>query len=209
MCGISTTSGGRVHCRDCLDAVNVRQRATHARRAAAGVCLGCKEPALPDSRYCAPCRDRQRRKMLARWRIKANERRAEGLCIRCGKHPALAGFDACESCREHVRAYSLARYRRRSSERKAAGLCVRCGERPPEHGTLDCGPCRDKQQSYRYRGMPDLPSLYTVIEIATGTDHGTWETMQEVAGALAYAKLTLDDVEIVTDAAPMAAFRSW
>ena len=73
----------------------------------------------------------------------------------------------------------------------------------------DCGPCRDRQRAYGYRGMPDLPSRYTVIEIATGTDHGTWETLQEVAGALAYAKLTLEDVEIVTDDAPMAAFTSW
>ena len=29
----------------------------------------------------------------------------------------------------------------------------------------------------------------------------------EVAGALAYAKLTIDDVEIITDDAPMAAGR--
>ena len=73
----------------------------------------------------------------------------------------------------------------------------------------ECGPCRDKQRAGEYRGMPDLPDRYTVIEIATGTDHGTWDNLQEVAGALAYAKLTLDDVEIVTDAGPMAAFRSW
>ncbi len=72
----------------------------------------------------------------------------------------------------------------------------------------ECRPCLDRQRSYEYRGMPDLPTRYTVIEIATGIDHGAWETPMEVAGALAYAKLTIDDVEIVTDAAPMAAFRS-
>lgn len=70
----------------------------------------------------------------------------------------------------------------------------------------ECGPCRDRQRSYEYRGMPDLPARYTVIEIATGTDHGTWETPMEVAGALAFAKLTLDEVEITTDAAIMTAF---
>ncbi|MCY3671941.1 MAG: hypothetical protein OXH14_12815, partial [Alphaproteobacteria bacterium] len=59
---------------------------------------------------------------------------------------------------------------------------------------------------YAWRGMPDLPTRYTVIETATGTDHGTWETPMEVAGALAFAKLSLDDVEIIADAAPMAAF---
>ena len=57
--------------------------------------------------------------------------------------------------------------------------------------------------------MPDLPTQYTVIEIATGTDHGTWDTLAEVAAALAYARLSPDDVEIITDAAPMARFTSW
>ena len=70
----------------------------------------------------------------------------------------------------------------------------------------ECGPCRDRQRGYAYRGMPDLPTRYTVIEIATGTDHGTWETPMEVAAALAFAKLLFDEVEIVIDAAPMAAF---
>ena len=70
----------------------------------------------------------------------------------------------------------------------------------------ECGPCRDRQRGYAYRGMPDLPARYTVIEIATGTDHGTWETPMEVAAALAFAKLSFDEVEILTDAAPMSAF---
>ena len=80
------------------------------------------------------------------------------------------------------------------------------GWSPAERGTRDCGPCRDRQRAYQYRGVPDLPPRDTVIEI--GTDHGTWDNPQEVAGALAYATLTLDDVELLTDAAPMAAFRS-
>ncbi len=66
----------------------------------------------------------------------------------------------------------------------------------------ECGPCRDRQRSYAYRGMPDLPTQYTVIEIADRTDHGTWQTPMEVAAALAFAKLALDDVEILTDAGP-------
>ena len=70
----------------------------------------------------------------------------------------------------------------------------------------ECGPCRDRQRGYEYRGMPDLPTQYTVIEIATRVDHGTWDTLMEVAAALAFAKLSLDDVEIITDASPMAAF---
>ncbi|MYE59333.1 MAG: hypothetical protein F4X35_07140 [Alphaproteobacteria bacterium] len=69
----------------------------------------------------------------------------------------------------------------------------------------ECRLCLDRQHDYAWRGMPDLPTRYTVIEIANGTDHGTWETPMEVAGALAFAKLTIDQVEIVTDATPMTA----
>lgn len=70
----------------------------------------------------------------------------------------------------------------------------------------ECRPCLDRQRDYAWRGMPDLPTRYTVIEIANGTDHGTWETPMEVAGALAFAKLSLDEVEILTDGAAVAAF---
>ena len=142
-------------------------------------------------------------------RRRTEVRRARGLCTRCGTVPALPGIDNCEACRDYCRARALARFRRNSAARQAAGLCVRCGERPPEHGTLECGPCRDRQRAIASRGIPPLPTRYTVTELATGTDHGTWDSMAEVAAALAYAKLTLDDVEIVTDHSPTATLISW
>lgn len=57
--------------------------------------------------------------------------------------------------------------------------------------------------------MSTVRTRYTVIEIATGTDRGTWDTPMEVAGALAYAKLSFDEVEILIDAAPMAALAGY
>ena len=136
-------------------------------------------------------------------------RRARGLCTRCGKVPALPDTDNCEACRDYYRVMALARFRRNSAARRAAGLCVRCGERPPGHGTLECGPCKDKQRAIASRGMPELPAQYTVIELATGADHGTWDSVAEVAAALAYAKLSLEDVEIVTDHSPTATLIAW
>ena len=57
--------------------------------------------------------------------------------------------------------------------------------------------------------MPALPACYTVIELATGEDHGTFDSVAEVAACLAFAKLGPDDVEIVSDVQPIASFAAW
>ena len=51
--------------------------------------------------------------------------------------------------------------------------------------------------------MPVYPPRYTVIELATGEEHGPWDSWEEVAMCLAFAKLSRDDVEIITDASVM------
>ena len=46
-----------------------------------------------------------------------------------------------------------------------------------------------------------------MIETATGEDHGTWDSWEEVAMCLAFARLSHDQVEIMSDAvALMASF---
>ena len=45
-----------------------------------------------------------------------------------------------------------------------------------------------------------------MIETATGEDHGTWDSWEEVAMCLAFARLSHDQVEIVSDTSPMASF---
>ena len=129
------------------------------------------------------------------------------MCVYCGKRAPVGEAGSCAPCREARLASARRRYHLVTRERRQAGLCPRCGQREPEPLMRECRPCLDRQRGYEYRGMPDLPTRYTVIEIATGIDHGTWETPMEVAGALAFAKLTIDDVEIITDDAPMAAGR--
>ena len=65
------------------------------------------------------------------------------------------------------------------------------------------------RRSAEHRGIPVWPARYTVIESATGIDHGTFDSEAEVAACLAFAKLGPDDVEIVSDASPMARFTGW
>ena len=43
------------------------------------------------------------------------------------------------------------------------------------------------------------PAKFTVIELATGADLGTYENEAEVAACLAFSRLSADDVEIATN----------
>ena len=43
-----------------------------------------------------------------------------------------------------------------------------------------------------------------MIEIATGEDLGTYDSEMEVAACLAFAKLSREEVEVISDASPMA-----
>ena len=97
-----------------------------------------------------------------------------------------------------------ARGRRRYVRRRVRGLCIDCAA--PSQGAARCPECarRSYLRSHEHRGLPILPPRYTVIEIATGTDHGTWYSMAEVAMCLAYARLSREDVEVISDVSPMA-----
>ena len=57
--------------------------------------------------------------------------------------------------------------------------------------------------------MPEGPPLFTVIEIATGENHGTYESLADVVLCLAFAKLARDDVELIPDASPMSTMTGW
>ena len=47
-------------------------------------------------------------------------------------------------------------------------------------------------RSGEHRGLPVLPPRFTVIEIATGANHGTWDRWEDVVVCLALAKLSRD-----------------
>ena len=98
---------------------------------------------------------------------RTEERRAQGLCMKCGNRRPAASRKVCKSCREKGRAAERARYakgkaegrpyggrnpehrrrmarernRRRRRERRDAGLCTHCGESPTTCGGAVCGTC--------------------------------------------------------------------
>ena len=127
----------------------------------------------------------------------------------CGAH-APDGSARCERCAGSAAKPSRkkaknARGRRRYVRRRVRGLCIDCAA--PAQGAARCPECarRSYLRSDEHRGLPILSPRYTVIEIATGADHGTWDSMAEVAMSLAYARLSREDVEVISDVSPMAA----
>ena len=172
----------------------------------AGLCTHCgHRPPAADGTTCEPCRESRQAAERARYAA----RRAAGECGRCGA-PAPDGSARCERCARSAAKPSRkkaknARGRRRYVRRRVRGLCIDCAA--PAQGAARCPECarRSYLRSDEHRGLPILPPRYTVIEIATGADHGTWDSMAEVAMSLAFARLSREDVEVISDVSPMAA----
>ena len=77
---------------------------------------------------------------------------------------------------------------------------------PAAEPVARCEPCsrRHRESSGAFRGIPLWDPSWTVIEIATGTCHGTYDSEIEVAACFAFAKLSRDEVEVIADISPMA-----
>ena len=93
--------------------------------------------------------------------------------------------------------------------RRAAGRCTDCNA--PSQGASRCPACakRSYQRSAHFRGIPVWASTYTVVELATGREHGPFDDPADVTLCLAFAKLSRDQVEVVHDAPLTAAFTAW
>ena len=111
-------------------------------------------------------RERDRERFLRR----TAERRAKGLCPRCGRTSPAPGRSLCDPCTEKRNAAGRARdtklraagklrrdpqkaracrrrhYRRQTSERLARGDCARCGKRPAVPERKMCELCIDKRR---------------------------------------------------------------
>ena len=48
-----------------------------------------------------------------------------------------------------------------------------------------------------------------MIDLATGKDYGTYDCQADVAMCLAFAKLSRDRVEVLSDISPIATYTSW
>ena len=184
----------------CRRSARDRSKQSDQARRDAGLCTRCgsRQP-LEGGTVCAPCRELKR----DREREHYARRRDAGECGKCGA-PAPDSSARCERCARSAAKRSRkkaknARSRQRYDQRRARRLCIDCGA--PSQGASRCLPCarRSWARSGEYRGLPILPPQFTVIEIATGADHGTWENWAEVAACLAFARLSLGEVEILTD----------
>ena len=112
--------------------------------------------------------DRRRAADRERYHRRTEERRAAGLCVRCGKRKPEPGHRNCAACAEQnrnrertrnerlkaegrprrnrrkAREADRKRYRRTADDRIANGLCTRCGKREPAPERSLCAPCGEK-----------------------------------------------------------------
>ena len=184
-----------------------RARKRRRERVEAGLCPRCGREPVEDGAVCEPCREARRaeeRKLYA-------ARRAKGLCGRCGR-PTIAGAAQCGPCAALAEgrapkknAASRARYR----DRRARGICVDCGA--IADAGVRCTPCarRSYHSSGEHKGMPVYPPRYIVVELATGEEHGPWDSWEEVSMCLAFEKLSRDQVEVVVDEPIISTLTAW
>ena len=185
------------------------KRRQKARREA-GLCIRCgKQPPVEGGTTCAPCRDRRQ----AAERQQYHERRADGLCTRCGGQ-VLDGLSRCAPCtvideRSQSPERKNMRSRKLYAERRARGLCTSCGA--PSQGASRCAPCAERSyhRSAHFRGIPIWDPSFTVIELDTGRELGTFDSEADVAMCLVFEKLRRDQVEVLNDASPMSFYTAW
>ena len=156
-----------------------RNRRRRRERREAGLCALCgRQAPAEESAVCAPCREERR---AAERKIYA-ERRAGGLCGRCGAE-VIDNASTCASCaardakrRPRKNAASRARYHRR----RASRLCVDCGAHAD--AGVRCASCarRSYLSSGEHKGMPVYPPRFTVVELATGVEHGPLDSWEEM-----------------------------
>ena len=237
-CGKAPAVEGRTLCAPCADASRARERARYAKakaegklyggrnvetrrrmgrarsrrrdelRRAAGLCTSCgRRPPVEGGASCASCRDARR----AAERALYASRRAAGLCGSCGG-PTTDGGSRCAPCA----LAETARYpkknaarREQYARRRAEGRCTECGA--PSPGAARCEPCarRSYERSDYFRGMPVYDAQFTVVDLDTGDEHGPFDSFEDVALTMAFARLAPERVEVLTDAPAIASIASW
>ena len=87
---------------------------------------------------------------------------------------------------------------------RTKGRCVECNA--PSPGVARCEPCSRKHRegSGAFRDIPIWDPSWTVIEVATGEELGTFDSEADVTLCLAFAKLSRREVEVIADVSPMA-----
>ena len=81
----------------------------------------------------------------------------------------------------------------------------------PSQGASRCAPCAERSyhRSDHFRGIPVWDPTFTVIELETGREVGTFDSEADIALCLAFEKLDRDQVEIVNDTSPLSSMTAW
>ena len=228
-CGKAPALEGRTTCGPCAEARRARERSRYAKarsegklyggrkaetrrrigrersrrrdeaRHATGLCTGCgRQPPVEGGATCESCREARR----AAERALYASRRAAGLCGTCGG-TTTDGGSRCAPCAlaETARYPSKNAARREQyATRRARGECTDCGA--PSQGAARCDPCarRSWERSAYFRAMPVFEPEFTVVDLDTGDEHGPYDSWEDVALAMAFARLAPERVEVLTDA---------
>ncbi len=104
----------------------------------AGLC-NCGGLRLVGMRRCGTC--------VRRDRVRGPARKANGLCVKCGKNDAAIGRVTCSSCRRKQSVYTT----RVARHRKSIGVCVVCGKSPNRPGSVRCANCAAEKCAYSRR----------------------------------------------------------
>lgn len=143
-----------VRCVSCNDKHNQKNKERREWYQSAGICPKCGEnPIMGDEKMCPECRAYAykivmgRRDFIrkrynsdhAKWSRKAYaERKAQGICTRCGKRKADHGYVMCGICREKDRNRKRIAYGKPDRrERCLSGLCFFC-DNPIKDGYKVC-----------------------------------------------------------------------
>ena len=87
-------------------------RARRAEFRARGGCIECGRPAQPGRILCKACAIYKSKRSAMR----IAQRKADGLCTKCGKRPPEAGVNTCAECRERNKQNCRRWYERQKEE---------------------------------------------------------------------------------------------
>lgn len=124
-----------------------------------GICPICRKNKLfGDERSCPECKVKQIPLNQAYYQLHGNnneairkryaERKAQGICTRCGKRKAQPLKAKCGICqaKENARNTNKTYY-----DRISKGLCALCGH--PSDGKVYCESCREKTNAKRRKAI--------------------------------------------------------
>ena len=181
----------------------VRSRKRRQARREAQVCVRCGRHAPVDGgASCEQCLITRRAADKAIY----SSRRSAGQCVRCGT-ATFQGEPLCGPCavldarRQPAR---NAATRRRYDDRRARHVCTHCGK-APSFGASRCEACARKAytRSEHVRGLPAYDVEFTVVHAGTLETLGDFDSWEDVVLCLSFAGLSFEEVDILTEHAPM------